>query len=127
MVYGCRQATVKLYVRVSPITVQDHFRPRVLPELGPVHPSRADIRWGGFFGSTFYLLRHSEAYELAASNLQASTEAADILGPLISTGLPLGSISTSLPLGSISTSGTGLAVLRFGDESDRRSRTRPLN
>lgn len=117
MVYGCRQAPVKLYVRVSPITVQDHFRPRVLPELGPVHPSGADIRWGGFFGSTFYLLRHSEAYELAASNLQASTEAADILGPLISTGLPLGSISISLLLGSISTSGTGLAVLRFSATS----------
>jgi hypothetical protein len=44
MVYGCRQASVKLYARVSPMTVQDHFRPRVLPELGPVHPSGVDIR-----------------------------------------------------------------------------------
>jgi hypothetical protein len=26
---------VKFYARVSPMTVQDHFRPRVLPELGP--------------------------------------------------------------------------------------------
>jgi hypothetical protein len=27
---------VKSYARVSPMTVRDHFRPRVLPELGPV-------------------------------------------------------------------------------------------
>ena len=44
MVYGCRQTSVKLYARVCPMAVQHHFRPRVLPELGPVHPSGVDIR-----------------------------------------------------------------------------------
>ena len=50
--------------------------------------------FGGIFGGTFYLLRHSEAYELAAANLRASTEAADVLGTPISTGFPFGSVST---------------------------------
>lgn len=50
--------------------------------------------FGGILGGTFYLLGHSEAYELAASNLRTSTEAANVLGPPISTGFPLGSVST---------------------------------
>jgi hypothetical protein len=61
--------------------------------------------FGGIFGGTFYLLRHSEAYELAASNLRTSTEAADILGTPISTGFPMGSVSTE--------GTTGRAVLSF--------------
>jgi hypothetical protein len=44
MVYGCQQAPVKLYARVGPMTAQDHFRPRVLPEPGSVRPSGVDIR-----------------------------------------------------------------------------------
>ena len=59
----------------------------------------------GIIGGGFYLLRHSEAYELGASKLQASTEAADVLGTPISTGLPLGSISTN--------GTTGRAILSF--------------
>jgi Cytochrome oxidase complex assembly protein 1 len=61
--------------------------------------------FGGIFGSTFYLLRHSDAYELGASRIQTSTEAAIALGPPISTGFPLGSISTSI--------GTGRAIFAF--------------
>jgi hypothetical protein len=50
--------------------------------------------FGGIFGSTFYFLGHSEAYELGATQLQASSEATGILGAPISTGFPMGSIST---------------------------------
>jgi hypothetical protein len=65
--------------------------------------------FGGIFGGTFYLLRHSEAYELGASKLQASTEAAGVLGAPITTGYPMGSIRTSGAAGSamLSFSATG--------------------
>jgi hypothetical protein len=61
--------------------------------------------FGGVFGGTFYLLRYSEAYELAASKLQDSSEAANVLGTPISTGLPLGSIAIS--------GASGRAILSF--------------
>jgi hypothetical protein len=51
--------------------------------------------FGGVFGGTFYLLGHSEAYELGVSKVKASAEAANVLGTPISTGYPIGSISTS--------------------------------
>ena len=50
--------------------------------------------FGGMFGSTFYILGHSEAYEIGATQLRASSEATGILGAPISTGFPMGSIST---------------------------------
>ena len=50
--------------------------------------------FGGMFGSIFYVLRHSDAYELGASRLQASAAAANVLGTPISTGFVMGSIST---------------------------------
>jgi Cytochrome oxidase complex assembly protein 1 len=50
--------------------------------------------FGGIFGGTFYLLRHSEAYQLGVSRLQASSQAAGALGTPITTGYPTGSIST---------------------------------
>jgi hypothetical protein len=64
---------------------------------------------GAMVGGMFYLPRHSEAYELAVSNLQASTEAANVLGTPISTGLPSGSISIEDTSGSaiLSFSATG--------------------
>jgi hypothetical protein len=65
----------------------------------------AIVLFGGIFGGTFYLLRHSDAYELGASRIQTSTEAAIALGSPISTGFPLGSISTNI--------GTGRAILAF--------------
>jgi hypothetical protein len=61
--------------------------------------------FGGMFGGTFYLLKSSEAYQLGASQLQASTEAAAVLGAPITTGLPMGSVTTS--------GATGRAVLSF--------------
>jgi hypothetical protein len=61
--------------------------------------------FGGLFGGTFYLLRHSEAYELAASKLQTSVEAANVLGPPISTGFALGSITSN--------GASGRAILSF--------------
>ncbi len=48
---------------------------------------------GAIFGGVFYLLGHSEAYELGVSRLRASAEATSVLGPPISTGIPFGSIS----------------------------------
>jgi Cytochrome oxidase complex assembly protein 1 len=69
----------------------------------------AIVLFGGIFGGTFYLLEHSEAYELGASRLQASTEAASVLGTPITTGHPMGSIRTSGAAGSamLSFSATG--------------------
>jgi len=61
--------------------------------------------FGGLIGGTFYVFSHSEAYELGTSKLQASTEAADVLGTPISTGLPMGSIRIS--------GTTGRAILSF--------------
>jgi hypothetical protein len=52
-----------------------------------------------------YLLRHSEAYELGVSRLQASTEAVNALGAPISTGYPLGSLKI--------TGASGRAILSF--------------
>ena len=85
----------------------DHFKrvQRLWAIWGAVIWIGAIALFGGLFGGAFYLLRHSEAYELGASKLQASTEAADALGAPISTGLPLGSISTN--------GTTGRAVLSF--------------
>jgi hypothetical protein len=61
--------------------------------------------FAGIFGGTFYLLGHSEAYQLGASRLQASAEAAAVLGTPITTGNPSGSISTN--------GTTGRAILSF--------------
>jgi Cytochrome oxidase complex assembly protein 1 len=61
--------------------------------------------FGSVFGGAFYLLKHSEAYELGASQLQASRQATDVLGTPIATGYPMGTISTN--------GATGRAVLSF--------------
>jgi hypothetical protein len=61
--------------------------------------------FGGLIGGSFYLLGHSEAYALAVSKLQTSSEAASLLGAPISTGRPFGSISV--------TPTSGRAVLSF--------------
>jgi Cytochrome oxidase complex assembly protein 1 len=49
--------------------------------------------FGALFGGLFYAIKHSEAYQLGASRLQASAAAADVLGTPISTGFATGSIS----------------------------------
>jgi hypothetical protein len=53
------------------------------------------VLFGGVFGGVFYALRHSDAYELGSSRIQASAEVANVLGAPISTGYPAGSISTN--------------------------------
>ena len=62
--------------------------------------------FGGIFGGTFYILRNSEAYQLAVSRLQANTEAVSVLGAPISTGTPSGEVATE-------GSGSGHAKLNF--------------
>jgi Cytochrome oxidase complex assembly protein 1 len=61
--------------------------------------------FGGLIGGSFYLLRHSEAYQLGVSKVQASPVAVNILGTPISAGYPLGSINFN--------GGSGTAVLSF--------------
>jgi Cytochrome oxidase complex assembly protein 1 len=65
--------------------------------------------FGGVIGGVFYLLGHSEAYTLAVSRLQGSTEAASLLGTPISTGTPFGSINVTPTSGraTLSFSATG--------------------
>jgi hypothetical protein len=60
---------------------------------------------GGIFGGVFYLLRHSEAYQLGVSKLQTNTIATNLLGTPISTGFPLGKITFN--------GESGTAVLSF--------------
>ena len=48
--------------------------------------------FGILFGGVFYGLKNSYAYELGAQTLQANTEAVNLLGAPITTGIPYGSI-----------------------------------
>jgi hypothetical protein len=48
--------------------------------------------FGGIFGGVFYLLKSSEAYQLAVTRLNANAEAVNALGAPISTGTPFGQI-----------------------------------
>jgi len=59
----------------------------------------------GMIGSVFFLLRHSEAYHLGVSRLQASPVATSLLGTPIAAGYPSGKISIS--------GASGTAVLSF--------------
>lgn len=61
--------------------------------------------WIGLFGGIFFFLKHSDAYQLGTSRLQASAEAADLLGSPITTGIPVGAINI--------TGATGHAALSF--------------
>jgi hypothetical protein len=51
--------------------------------------------FGGLFVGSFQLLKHSAAYELGVSELQASSVAAAVLGTPVSAGRPFGSVSFS--------------------------------
>jgi hypothetical protein len=51
--------------------------------------------FGGIFGSVFYFLKTSEAYQLGVARLEANSEAVSALGPPISTGIPSGKISVN--------------------------------
>ena len=59
----------------------------------------------GIFGSVFFLLKHSEAYQLGVARLQASPVAASLLGTPITAGNPAGTIAVS--------PGSGNAILSF--------------
>jgi Cytochrome oxidase complex assembly protein 1 len=69
--------------------------------------------FGGTIGGVFHLLRHSEAYQLGVSRLQASPIAANLLGTPISTGYPASSISI--------TGSSGNAALSFSASGPRAS------
>ena len=66
-----------------------------------------------FFGGIFSLLKNSEAYQLGAARLQASTEVANALGTPITTGIPNGSIEIS--------GDTGEAKLNFSTSGPKAS------
>jgi hypothetical protein len=68
---------------------------------------------GATFGGVFYLLRHSEAYQLGVSRLQASPVATNVLGTPISTGFPLGKITFN--------GASGTAVLSFSASGPKAS------
>jgi hypothetical protein len=89
----------------------DHFKrvQRAWAIWGAVIWLGAITMFGGLFGGTFYLLKHSEAYALGAARVEASAEVAALLGPPITTGIPSGSISTDGASGhaSLSFSATG--------------------
>jgi hypothetical protein len=53
------------------------------------------VLFGGIFGGVFYALRHSGAYELGVSTVQANADAVAVLGTPITTGIPVGSVSTN--------------------------------
>src|SRR5262249_24863985 len=53
------------------------------------------VLFGGIFGGVFYILKSSEAYQLAVARLQASPVAVNALGAPISTGMPSGQIKVS--------------------------------
>ena len=65
----------------------------------------AAVLLAAIFGGAFYALSHSEAYRLAVSRLEASTEVTNLLGTPIATGWPTGSIKTE--------NASGTAALSF--------------
>ena len=73
----------------------------------------ATVLFGGLFGGVFYVLENSDAYRLGAAKVQASIEAAELLGTPISTGIPSGSIKIS--------GDTGQAALRFSASGSKAS------
>lgn len=72
-----------------------HFRrvQRLWAIWGVVIWLGAIVLFGGTIGGIFYMLDHSEAYELGVAKLQASAEVANALGAPISTGIPMGEIN----------------------------------
>jgi Cytochrome oxidase complex assembly protein 1 len=69
--------------------------------------------FGAIIGGTFSLLRHSEAYQLGVSRLQASPVATNLLGTPISAGFPTGSISFN--------GASGTATLSFSASGPKAS------
>ncbi len=75
----------------------EHFR-RVQQRWavwGLVIPIAMVCLFGAIFGGVFYALKTSEAYRMGVAQLQQNRAAADLLGPPIATGFPIGSINVS--------------------------------
>ena len=73
----------------------------------------AIVLFAGIFAGVFYVLKNSEAYHLGVARIQASAEAADLLGAPIVTGLSSGSIKIS--------GDTGQAKLNFSASGPKAS------
>jgi len=93
----------------------EHFRrvQRLWAIWGVVVWLGCAVLGAAFFGGIFSLLKNSEAYQLGATRLQASTEAAKALGTPITTGVPNGSIKIS--------GDTGEATLNFSASGPKAS------
>ncbi len=85
----------------------EHFKrvQRLWAIWGAVIWIGAIVLWGGLFGSVFYMLGHSDAYRLGVAKLQANSEAVNVLGTPIQTGIPMGSVSLA--------GASGKALLNF--------------
>ena len=64
------------------------------------------LLFAGVIGGTYHSLKHSDAYTLGVSKVQASPAAIAVLGTPIATGFPFGNIS-------VEAGGTGKASLSF--------------
>jgi Cytochrome oxidase complex assembly protein 1 len=71
--------------------------------------------FGGLIGGGFYFFKHSEAYTLGVSTLQASPVATNLLGTPITAGFPSGSINYQ--------NGSAKAVLRFSASGPKAAGT----
>ena len=71
--------------------------------------------FGGIMGGGLYFFKHSEAYKLGVSTLQANPVAINLLGTPISTGFPTGNISYE--------NGSGSAVLSFSASGPKAAGT----
>ena len=69
--------------------------------------------FGGGIGAGLYAFRHSEAYKLGVSTLQASPVATNVLGTPISTGFPTGKIAFN--------GASGTAILSFSASGPKAS------
>ncbi len=85
----------------------EHFKrvQRLWAIWGAVMWIVAIVLGGALVGGVFYVLGQSEAYQLGISKLKTNSEAADVLGTPISTGIPSGSITIN--------GESGRAVLNF--------------
>ena len=71
------------------------------------------VLFGGIMGGGLYFFKHSEAYLLGVSRLQASPVATNLLGTPITTGFPSGNISIN--------GASGTAVLSFSASGPKAS------
>jgi hypothetical protein len=69
--------------------------------------------FAGAVGGVFFMLRHSEAYQLGVSRLNNSPIATNLLGMPISTGTPIGGVSVN--------GSSGKAALNFSASGPRAS------